>query len=133
MVCESLRERELLFRVAPHLVKPVRLCTELAVAAAAAGAQIYIHSKVTGLLQEGGKVVGALATRANGDKLELRADLTINAGGPWVDKGLGAEKPEQAVESKRLIGGSKGATSSSTHSRAHQPTWSITSLRPTAA
>ncbi len=180
LVRESLRERELLFRVAPHLVKPVRLimpfysrnrrpswmirlgmiaydvlsfdksvkshrilnkskvkqrftgmaeaglsgaalftdgqveyaerlCTELAVAAAAAGAQIFIHSKVTGLLQTGGKVVGVLATRANGEKLELRADLTINAGGPWVDKVLGADKPELAVESKRLIGGSKGS------------------------
>jgi glycerol-3-phosphate dehydrogenase len=180
LVRESLRERELLFQVAPHLVKPVRLimpfysrnkrpswmirlgmiaydvlsfdksvkshrilnkakvkarftgmaeagltgaalftdgqveyaerlCTELAVAAANAGAKIFIHSKVTALLQDDGKVVGVEALRPDGQRLELRADLTINAGGPWVDSVLKAEKPAGAVESKRLIGGSKGS------------------------
>ena len=180
LVRESLRERELLFKVAPHLVKPVRLimpfysrnkrpawmirlamlaydflsfdksvqwhrilnktavknrfsgmstqglggaalftdgqveyaerlCTELAVAAAEAGAEIYLHTKVTGVIQEDGRVVGVHAIDSNGEKLELRGDLTINAAGPWVDYVLRGADASVAVESKRLIGGSKGS------------------------
>lgn len=190
LVRESLKERELLFRVAPHLVKPVRLimpfysrnkrpswmirlgmiaydvlsfdksvkshrimnkkdvkqrftgmaeagltgaalftdgqveyaerlCTELAVAAAEAGADIYLHSKVTRILTEGGaatgRVVGIEATKSNGETLTLNAALTINAGGPWVDAVLrgearGSSAPNSAIiESKRLMGGSKGS------------------------
>ncbi len=185
LVRESLRERELLFKVAPHLVKPVRLimpfysrntrpswlirmgmlaydmlsldksvkshrilskkavkqrfsgmaeaglsgaalftdgqveyaerlCTELAVAAAKAGADIFIHSKVTRILNEGGRVVGVDVLTADGSTREVRAAITINAGGPWVDAVLrgdeGAAPTEKAaIESKRLIGGSKGS------------------------
>jgi glycerol-3-phosphate dehydrogenase len=180
LVRESLRERELLFKVAPHLVKPVRLimpfysrnkrpswmirlgmiaydvlsfdksvkshrvldkkevknrfkgmatdglsgaalftdgqveyaerlCTELAIAAGKAGAEIFIHTKVTGVLQENGRVVGVSTINSAGEKTELRADLTINAAGPWVDYVLRGEKKSSAVESKRLIGGSKGS------------------------
>ena len=180
LVRESLRERELLFKVAPHLVKPVRLimpfyarnkrpswmirlgmiaydvlsfdktvkshrilnkkdvksrfsgmatnglggaalftdgqveyaerlCTELAVAAGKAGADIFIHSKVTGIVQENGRVVGVSTVDSNGKESELRADLTINAAGPWVDYVLHGEQNHKAIESKRLIGGSKGS------------------------
>lgn len=180
LVRESLRERELLFRVAPHLVKPVRLimpfysrntrpswlirlgmiaydvlsfdksvkshrvigktevknrfkamatqglsgaalftdgqveyaerlCTELAVAAGSAGAAFFIHTKVTSLIKEGGRVVGVKAVNSSGKSLEFRADLTINAGGPWVDYVLRGDNSQNAVESKRLIGGSKGS------------------------
>ena len=187
LVRESLRERELLFRVAPHLVKPVRLimpfysrntrpswmirlgmiaydvlsfdksvkshrilgkkavtkrftgmakvglsgaalftdgqveyaerlCTELAIAAAEAGAQIYLHSRVTEIILQDGRVVGVKATNSAGSELELRGALTINAGGPWVDTVLHGgdsdasnESAAPAIESKRLIGGSKGS------------------------
>ena len=185
LVRESLRERELLFKVAPHLVKPVRLimpfysrntrpswlirmgmlaydmlsldksvkshrilskkavkarfsgmaeaglsgaalftdgqveyaerlCTELAVAAAAAGAQIFLHSKVTRILTEGSRVVGVEAESAFGGTTEIRADLTINAGGPWVDAVLRGDEAvaandKPAIASKRHIGGSKGS------------------------
>jgi len=180
LVRESLRERELLFKVAPHLVKPIRmimpfysrntrpswmirlgmiafdvlsfdktvkahrilskkavkerftgmaeaglsgaalftegqveyaerLCTELAVAAAEAGAEIFIHSKVTNFIIEGGRVVGVKARKAGGADFELRAPLTVNAGGPWVDNVLHGEADKAAIESKRLIGGSKGS------------------------
>lgn len=184
LVRESLRERELLFRVAPHLVKPVRLimpfysrnrrpswmirlgmiaydvlsfdksvkshrilgknqvsqrfsgmareglsgaalftdgqveyaerlCTELAVAAAEAGAEFYLHSTVTQILTDGDsgarRVTGIQAVKANGEKFTLRADLVINAGGPWVDSVLHGASDKTAVESKRLIGGSKGS------------------------
>ena len=180
LVRESLRERELLFRVAPHLVKPVRLimpfysrntrpswmirlgmiaydvlsfdksvkshrilgkaevknrftgmaeaglsgaalftdgqveyaerlCTELAVAAADAGAKVFIHSQVDQLLTENGRVVGVRASKPNGESFELRAAITVNAGGPWVDSVLHGNQNKAAVESKRLIGGSKGS------------------------
>ena len=181
LVRESLRERELLFKVAPHLVKPVRLimpfysrnkrpswlirlgmiaydvlsfdksvkahrilsrkavkdrftgmaeeglsgaalftdgqveyaerlCAELAVEAAKAGTKIFIHTQVTRILTEGGRVVGVETRNEEGKTSEIRAALTINAGGPWVDTVLrGTEGATPAVESKQLIGGSKGS------------------------
>jgi glycerol-3-phosphate dehydrogenase len=180
LVRESLRERERLFHVAPHLVKPVRLlmpffsrntrpswmirlgmiaydvlsfdksvkshrvmstkavserftgiqtkglsgaalftdgqvefaerlCTELAVAAGEAGAAFYLHSRVTRILVDNKRVLGVEATRASGAVFELTADLTINAGGPWVDAVLHGANASHAIESKRLIGGSKGS------------------------
>ena len=180
LVRESLRERERLFHVAPHLVKPVRLimpffsrntrpswmirlgmiaydvlsfdksvkshrvlsaknvaerftgietaglsgaalftdgqvefaerlCTELAVAAGEAGASIFLHSRVTRILVDNGRVVGVEATRASGEVFTLTADITINAGGPWVDDVLRGTSTSAAIESKQLIGGSKGS------------------------
>jgi len=180
LVRESLRERERLFHVAPHLVKPVRLimpffsrntrpswmirlgmiaydvlsfdksvkshrvlsakavsqrftgietkglsgaalftdgqvefaerlCTELAVAAGEAGATFFLHSRVTRIVVEGDRVVGVEATRASGDVFTLTGDITINAGGPWVDDVLHGTDSASAIESKRLIGGSKGS------------------------
>jgi glycerol-3-phosphate dehydrogenase len=181
LVRESLRERELLFKVAPHLVKPVRLimpfysrnkrpswlirlgmiaydvlsfdksvkahrilsrkavkerftgmaeeglsgaalftdgqveyaerlCAELAVEAAKAGAKIFLHTQVTRILTEDGRVVGVETKNDEGATSQIRAALTINAGGPWVDTVLrGTQSTTPAVESKQLIGGSKGS------------------------
>jgi glycerol-3-phosphate dehydrogenase len=180
LVRESLRERERLFHVAPHLVKPVRLimpffskntrpswmirlgmiaydvlsfdksvkshrvmstkavterftgiettglsgaalftdgqvefaerlCTELAVAAGEAGATFYLHSRVTSILVDDGRVTGVEATRDSGDVFTLTADITVNAGGPWVDDVLHGTDAASSIESKRLIGGSKGS------------------------
>ena len=180
LVRESLRERERLFHVAPHLVKPVRLimpffsrntrpswmirlgmiaydvlsfdksvkshrvmnakavterftgietaglsgaalftdgqvefaerlCTELAVAAGEAGTRFFLHSRVTRILVDNGRVNGVEVTRSDGDVFTLTADLTINAGGPWVDTVLHGSGTANPVESKRLIGGSKGS------------------------
>jgi glycerol-3-phosphate dehydrogenase len=180
LVRESLRERERLFHVAPHLVRPVRLimpffsrntrpsfmirlgmiaydmlsldksveshrvlsakavsqrftgiettglsgaalftdgqveyaerlCTELAVAAGEAGAAFYLHSRVTRILVDNKRVLGVEATRASGGVFALTADLTINAGGPWVDAVLRGANASHTIESKRLIGGSKGS------------------------
>lgn len=180
LVRESLRERERLFRVAPHLVKPVRLimpffsrntrpswmirlgmiaydllsldksvkshrvmstkaiserfagiqtkglsgaalftdgqvefaerlCTELAVAAGEAGARFFLHSRVTRILVDNKRVLGVEVKRASGDVFKLTADLTINAGGPWVDAVLHGADESHTIESPRLIGGSKGS------------------------
>lgn len=176
LVRESLRERERLFRLAPHLVKPVRLimpfysrnkrpswliwlgmiaydvlsfdksvpwhrilsaravrerftgmsaaglsgaalftdgqleyaerlCVELAIAAAGAGAVIRTHERVTGLVTENGCVAGVRSVDRDGGEHELRASVIVNAAGPWVDRVNGVAPTEPG----RLIGGSKGS------------------------
>ena len=182
LVRESLRERELLFKVAPHLVKPVRLimpfysrnkrpawlirvgmlaydvlsadksvawhkilsqkdvlkrftgmaenglsgaalftdgqleyaerlCVELAVAAADAGAIILNHHKVVKILKTGANVVTGVVVKSGDESFDINADIVINAGGPWVDAVLRGDTtaPTPEVVAKRLIGGSKGS------------------------
>lgn len=177
LVRESLKERERLFRLAPHLVKPVRLimpfysrnkrpawlirlgmlaydvlsfdksvawhrilsaravrerftgmsaaglsgaalftdgqveyaerlCVELAIAAAGAGAVIRTHERVTALLSEGDRVVGVRSIDREGREHEIRASVVVNAAGPWVDRVNGGDEGGPAP---RLIGGSKGS------------------------
>ena len=177
LVRESLRERELLFRLAPHLVKPVplmipiykhnrrsgltlragmvaydvlsfdksvgrhtvlsraetirrfprintdgltgsaifydgqvvwseRLCTEVALAAHADGAQIYTHATVDGFIEDNRTVTGVLFTDTlSGVRHALSGRIVVNAAGPWVDAVLGGVKPGQ----RRFIGGAKGS------------------------
>jgi glycerol-3-phosphate dehydrogenase len=182
LVRESLRERERLFRVAPHLVKPVRLimpfysrnkrpawlirlgmvaydvlsadkavawhrilskkavlerftgmsesdlsgaalftdgrveyaerlCVELAVAAAEAGAIILNHHKVVKILKTDANVVTGVVVKGRDDSFEINAEIVINAGGPWVDAVLRGNTSDATPEvvAKRLIGGSKGS------------------------
>ncbi len=177
LVRESLKERERLFRLAPHLVKPVRLimpfysrnkrpswlirigmlaydvlsfdksvawhrilsaravrerftgmsaaglsgaalftdgqveyaerlCVELAIAAAGAGAVIRTHERVTALVREGDRVVGVRSIDREGREHEIRASVVVNAAGPWVDRVNGGDEGGPAP---RLIGGSKGS------------------------
>ncbi len=177
LVRESLRERELLFRLAPHLVKPVplmipiykhnrrsgltlragmvaydilsfdksvgrhtvlsrqetilrfprinidgltgsaifydgqvvwseRLCTEVALAAHADGAQIHTHAAVDGFIEDGGTVTGVLFTDTlTSVRHALSGRIVVNAAGPWVDAVLGGVKSGQ----RRFIGGAKGS------------------------
>ncbi|RXZ51664.1 glycerol-3-phosphate dehydrogenase [Agromyces binzhouensis] len=183
LVRESLRERERLFRLAPHLVKPVRLimpfyarnrrpswmirlgmlaydilsfdksvawhrilsesavrrrftgmaetglsgaalftdgqveyaerlCVELAIAAAGAGADIITHTRVEDLVLEGGQVVGVRTVDDDGERAELRAAIVVNAAGPWVDtvaKDAAEGGSAPSSRAPRLIGGSKGS------------------------
>jgi glycerol-3-phosphate dehydrogenase len=82
-----------------------RLCVELSIDAQQLGARVVTHTTVTSLVLEGSRVVG-VRTRDNrtGAEEEVRACLTVNAGGPWVDRILGDQ-----VLSRRLIGGTKGS------------------------
>ena len=89
-----------------------RLCVELAVAAADAGAVILNHHKVVHMMKtENNVVTGVVVSASGADTFEVKAKIVINAGGPWVDAVLrgetGAAKPD--VVAKRLIGGSKGS------------------------
>jgi glycerol-3-phosphate dehydrogenase len=152
LVRESLRERGILFRLAPHLVRPVpmymlagdlrsqvtyragltayemlaagrnigyhtsvsaarmaeaipgldgrsrgvryfecqvddaRLTIEVARAAAAAGARLANHARVTGLLGQG-RVTGAAVTdEMTGQAFEVRARAVVNAAGIWAER-----------------------------------------------
>jgi len=152
LVRESLRERGILFRLAPHLVRPVpmymladtfasraryrlglagyellaagrnigfhrsvtarqvreaipgfggwcggyryfecrtddaRLTIEVARAAQAFGAVLANHTRVEGLLG-GARVTGATAVdQVTGQRLDIRARATVNAGGVWADR-----------------------------------------------
>ena len=151
LVRESLRERGILFRLAPHLVRPIpmymladdlrhratyrvgltgyellaagrnigyhrsvragqlraaipgfggrsrgfryfecqvddaRLTIEVARAAAAAGARLANHARVTGLLGDG-RVTGAVvADEMTGQRFEVRARAVVNAAGVWAE------------------------------------------------
>ena len=66
-------------------VDPSRLVTLVALDARAAGASLRTWTEVTELLREGDRVVGArLRSRLGGAAEEVRADLVVNAAGPWA-------------------------------------------------
>ncbi len=67
-----------------------RLALALARSAAAQGALLVNYCEASGLLHEGGKVVGVRArnnddSSDSGQVLEVRADCVVNATGVWVD------------------------------------------------
>jgi glycerol-3-phosphate dehydrogenase len=168
LVRESLRERAIVFRLAPHLVRPVpmymladdfrhraryglglagydllaagrnigahrsasaeqvrqaipglaapsrgyryfegqtddaRLTIEVARAAHGFGAVLANHTRVAGLLG-GARVTGAIAAdELTGQRFEIRARATVNAGGVWADRirGLAAGGTERLLPSK---------------------------------
>jgi glycerol-3-phosphate dehydrogenase len=168
LVHEALRERKILLRVAPHLVRPIpmymladsfrsrafyrlglagyellaagrnvgahrsvsaaqvreavpgfggrsrgfryfecqaddaRLTIEVARTAQAFGAVLANHARVEGLLG-GARVVGAAAVdEMTGQRFEIRARVTVNAGGVWADRirGLAAPGRGRLVPSK---------------------------------
>ena len=64
-----------------------RLALALARTAEAKGAVLLNYCAVTGLLHEGGKLVGVHAEdRETGQSLEVKARCVINAAGVWVDQ-----------------------------------------------
>ncbi|MBM4761004.1 glycerol-3-phosphate dehydrogenase/oxidase [Bacillus sp. B15-48] len=63
-----------------------RLTIEVIKAAAEHGAIVSNYTKVTELIYEHEKIVGALIEdRLTGEKFEVHAEKIINAAGPWVD------------------------------------------------
>ncbi len=82
-----------------------RLCVELAVAARRAGAVTLNHVRLEGLDIEGNRVVGArILDEVTGQEHRVRAKVTVNVAGPWVDDVL-AGTP---AADRRWIGGTKG-------------------------
>lgn len=71
-----------------------RLVIENALDAAAHGALILNHARATGYLRDGARVAGAVVEdRIGGGTLDIRARLTVNATGPWLDETLVPLRP----------------------------------------
>jgi glycerol-3-phosphate dehydrogenase len=80
-----------------------RLSVENALAAREVGADIRTHTPATGLIVEGDRIAGA--TVSDGEReYPIRAALTVNAAGPWID-----EVVRESLDEARLIGGTKGS------------------------
>ena len=83
-----------------------RLCVELAVAAAADGAEIRLLSRVEEPILENGRVSGVkYRDLATGKMHEVRASVVMNVAGPWIDRIFQRGAPAQP----RLNGGTKGS------------------------
>jgi glycerol-3-phosphate dehydrogenase len=69
-------------------VDAARLTAANALDAAERGAFLWTHTELVGWLREpGGRVVGGrMRDRITGESFEVRAEVSINAGGPWVPK-----------------------------------------------
>ena len=82
---------------------PERLVVENVLAAIEHGATVLTYRRVVEFVIEKGLVAGV---RVAGDKPDqFRAEIVINAAGPWVDRLLA----NTAVKNERLIGGTKGS------------------------
>jgi glycerol-3-phosphate dehydrogenase len=61
------------------------------------GATVLTHTRVTGLIEEGGRVTGAsLEDRLAGTHRDIRATIVFNATGPWTDELRRMEDPGAA-------------------------------------
>lgn len=82
-----------------------RLCVELLLDARRLGVRVLTHTTVTGLVVEDDRVAGIrIEDNTSGTGTEIRAAITVNAGGPWIDRILDGQ-----VASRRLNGGTKGS------------------------
>lgn len=82
-----------------------RLCVELVIAAREAGAVTLNYAAVRTLAVEGNRVVGAhVVDQLTGQEYDVRAKLTVNVTGPWVDDILAGTEEAK----RRWIGGTKG-------------------------
>ncbi len=70
------------------------------------GARVANHARVLGFLTENGRVVGARVRDLEDDReLEIRAEITVNATGPWAEQTLvesGLSVPKPMVPSKGI-------------------------------
>ena len=74
-----------------QMLSPERLCLALIRSAVAAGAVAVNHAEAGAFLIEDNRCVGfEVKDRLSRKRLELRAAMTINAGGPWADYIMGA-------------------------------------------
>src|SRR6266566_5690028 len=71
-----------------------RLVLETALSAAGEGALIVSYAEVTGLVKEGGRIVGARVVDRLGGEVVARAQVVVNAAGPWVDRVVALDAPE---------------------------------------
>ncbi|HEX8071847.1 MAG TPA: glycerol-3-phosphate dehydrogenase [Pyrinomonadaceae bacterium] len=83
-----------------------RLCVENALDAAAHGARVVTHARVTRVSAREGRVSGVeFADELAGGTRRARAPVVVNAAGPWVDEVAGLAGDTWP----RMIGGTKGS------------------------
>jgi len=71
-----------------------RLVVENALDAEAHGALILNHARAASYLRDGSRVIGAsIEDRIGGSTFGLRARITVNATGPWLDRTLAPLRP----------------------------------------
>ncbi len=86
-----------------------RLALALARSAARAGALLVNYCAATGLVHEGGKLVGLhVADRESGQALTLRAKCIVNAAGVWVDQLRVLDGQAIGREAKPMVAPSQG-------------------------
>lgn len=86
-----------------------RLALALARSAARAGALLVNYCAATGLVHEGGKLVGLhVADRESGQTLTLRAKCIVNAAGVWVDQLRLLDGQAIGREAKPMVAPSQG-------------------------
>src|SRR5438309_1624228 len=71
-----------------------RLVLETALSAAGEGALIVSYAEVAGFVKEGGRIVGARVVDRLGGEVVARAQVVVNAAGPWVDRVVALDAPE---------------------------------------
>ena len=78
-----------------------RLVLSIAHSAVELGAHLANYVEVTGLLQDGPRVIGVTAQdHATGDGIEVRGDVVVNATGPWADvvwRRLTGQQPSKSM------------------------------------
>jgi glycerol-3-phosphate dehydrogenase len=83
-----------------------RLVLENALSAREHGAAVITYARVEGFIADGEKISGVeFSHELRGTTEHARANLIINAAGPWIDQVLS----QSAAGSLRLIGGTKGS------------------------
>lgn len=88
-----------------HVPLTERLTIELAIDAHNHGATLLTHSRVESFINEGGRVAGVMyRDRVDGELKPVRAQVVVNAAGPWVDDVLAL-----SGEHPRKMGPTKGS------------------------
>ena len=68
------------------VVEPLRFALAFAATARVNGAHFLRYTQVEGLLMQGNRVTGAKVwDRVTGERFDVRADMVVNAAGPWAD------------------------------------------------
>jgi glycerol-3-phosphate dehydrogenase len=84
-----------------------RIAVENAISAHEHGAVVLNYARVDRLLTESGNVTGVEFTDVlGGGRYEVRAPVTVNVAGPWVDEVL---RGMDSGSANRMIGGTKGS------------------------
>lgn len=83
---------------------PERICVENVVDAAAHGARIENHAEVADVLRNGNRIEGVRIRRSDGSTDDVRAEVVVNAAGPWLDEVERLVTPKSEPKLRRTKG-----------------------------